>query len=44
MDFIAPSNVMGDAGYGFQGHGVAQDKILGPEIKCETRKHGFHRL
>lgn len=43
MDVIPVSSVMGDAGYGFQGHGVAQDKILEAEIQCETRKHGLYR-
>ena len=43
MDVIPASSVMGDAGYGFQGHGVTQDRILEPEIQCETRKHGLYR-
>ena len=43
MDVIPASSVMSDAGYGFQGHGIAQDKILEPEIQCETRKHGLYR-
>ena len=33
IDVIPGSSVMGDAGYGFQGHEVAQDKILEPEIQ-----------
>ena len=43
MDVIPASSVMGDAGYGFQGHGVSQDKIMDPSIKCEVRKHGLYR-
>ena len=43
MDVIPASSVMGDAGYGFQGHGVTQDKILESEIQSETRKHGLYR-
>ncbi|CAF9907780.1 MAG: hypothetical protein ALECFALPRED_003886 [Alectoria fallacina] len=43
MDVIPASSVMGDAGYGFQGHGVSQDKISEPSIICEIRKHGLYR-
>lgn len=43
MDVIPASSVMGEAGYGFQGHGVAQDKVLEPSINCEVRKHGLYR-
>ena len=44
MDVIPASSVMDDAGYGFQGHSVAQDKILEAEIQCQTRKYGLNRL
>ena len=43
MDVIAASSVAGDAGYGFQGHGVSQDIISEPSIKREVRKHGLYR-
>lgn len=43
MDVIPASSVAGDAGYGFQGHGVSQDKVSEPNIKCEVRKHGLYR-
>ena len=43
MDVIPASSVAGDAGYGFQGHGVSQDKVSEPTIKCEVRKHGLYR-
>lgn len=43
MDVIPASSVMGDAGYGFQGHGVSQDKVSEPSISCEIRKHGLYR-
>ena len=43
MDVIPASSVTGDAGYGFQGHGVTQDKILEPSIQREVRKHGLYR-
>lgn len=43
MDVIPASSVMGDTGYGFQGHGITQDKILEAGIQSETRKHGLFR-
>ena len=43
MDVIPASSVMGDAGCGFQGHGVSQDKVSEPSIICEIRKHGLYR-
>ena len=43
MDVIPASSVMGDAGYGYQGHGVSEDKVLEPSVKCEVRKHGLYR-
>lgn len=43
MDVIPASSVMGDAGYGYQGHGVSEDKVLEPSVKCEIQKHGLYR-
>lgn len=43
MDVIPASSVIGDAGYGFQGHGVSQDKFSEESIEYEVRKHGFYR-
>ena len=43
MDVIPASSVAGDAGYGFQGHGFTQDKVLELSISCEVRKHGLYR-
>ena len=43
MDVIPASSVAGDAGYGYQGHGVSQDIISEPSIKREVRKHGLYR-
>ena len=43
IDIIPASSVMGDAGYGFQGHVVAQDKILEEDIHCQTPKHRLYR-
>lgn len=43
MDVIAASSVMGDEWYGFQGHGVPQNKVLEPSLECEVKKHGLYR-
>ena len=43
MEEISASSLTGNAGYGFQGHGITQDKILEPSIKREVRKHGLYR-
>ena len=43
MDVIPASSVTGDTGYGFQGHGVVQDKVLETSIQYEARKHGLYR-
>ena len=43
MHVIPASSVVGDTGYGFQGHGVSQDKMLETSVRCEVRKHGLYR-
>lgn len=43
MDVIPASSVMGDTGYGFQGHGVTQDKVVEQSIKRDAQKHGLYR-
>ena len=43
MDVIPASSVVGDTGYGFQGHGVSQDKMLEISVRSEVRKHGLYR-
>lgn len=42
MDVIQASSVMGDAGYGLQGHDIRQNTVLEPEIQSEIRKHGLN--
>ena len=44
MEVIPASSVTGSVGYyGFQGHGIRQDKVLEPSIKCDIQKHGLFR-
>ena len=43
MEVIAASSVMGDAAYGFQGHGVSSDKVFEASIGCKVRKYGLYR-
>ena len=44
MEVIPASSVTGDAGYyGFQGHGIREDKVLEPSIQCDIQKHGLFR-
>ena len=43
MDVIPASNVIGDAGYGYQGHGICHDKSFEESIVCNTRKLGLYR-
>ena len=45
MDVIPASSVMGDAGHGFQGRGVVQDKISEPTTKklCSILDKPWHK-
>lgn len=43
IDPIAASSVSGDAGYGFQGHGIASDSVSEPSIRVEAKKAGLFR-
>ena len=43
MDVISATSVMGDHGYGFQGHGVCIDKFADATISREVQMHGLYR-
>ena len=43
MDIISASSVMPEHEYGFQGHGVCQDKFSESSLSREVRKHGLYR-